>query len=260
MITVPLAKRLIVALDHPDVDGALDLVRRTRGVIGTYKVGLELFTAAGPGFLKLLRTMTDGALQKSSGAEVFLDLKLHDIPNTVAGAVRAAAHHEVSLLTVHASGGPAMLKAAQEALASQTTIPGQGHTKLLAVTALTHLTGNELSAVGFAGGPADVVSRLVKVARAVGLYGCVCSPQEAAAVRAEVGPDFAIVCPGIRSRDAGVSSIAKDDQVRTASAFDAIKDGADYVVVGRPIRTAADPAAAAIKILEEIEQGLGART
>lgn len=250
MVDVPLQRRLILALDAPDLEGALDLVRRTRGVVGTYKVGLELFTAVGPAIFKTLG---------KEDAEVFLDLKLHDIPNTVAGAVRAAARHEVSLLTVHASGGPAMLKAAQEALSTQTAIPGHGITKLLAVTALTHLTGKELSAVGFSGGPDEVVARLVKVAHAMGLYGCVCSPEEAALVRKQTGPDFAIVCPGIRSKDAGSGSLAKDDQVRTASAFEAVRDGADYVVVGRPIRSAPDPAAAAVKLLEEIQQGLEAR-
>lgn len=251
MIDIPLPRRLVLALDAPDLDGALDLVRRTRGVVGTYKVGLELFTAVGPAVFKTLA---------KEDAEIFLDLKLHDIPNTVAGAVRSAARHEVSLLTVHASGGPAMLKAAQEALATQTTIPGHGATKLLAVTALTHLTGKELSAVGFSGGPDEVVARLVKVAHAMGLYGCVCSPEEAKLVRAQTGPDFAIVCPGIRSRDAGASSMGKDDQARTATAFEAVRDGADYVVVGRPIRAAPDPAAAAVKLLEEIEQGLEARS
>jgi orotidine-5'-phosphate decarboxylase len=250
VLDIPLPRRLILALDAPDLDGALDLVRRTRGVVGTYKIGLELFTAVGPSIFK--------ALAKED-AEIFLDLKLHDIPNTVAGAVRAAARHEVSLLTVHASGGPAMLKAAQEALSTQTAIPNHHTTKLLAVTALTSMTGKELSAVGFSGGPDEVVSRLVKVAHAMGLYGCVCSPEEAALVRKNTGPDFAIVCPGIRSKDAGSASVSKDDQSRTASAFEAVRDGADYVVVGRPIRSAPDPAAAAVKLLEEIEAGLGAR-
>ncbi len=238
---IPIQQRLILALDTPDLESALDLVRRTRGVVGTYKVGLELYTAAGPAVLKALR---------KEEAEVFLDLKLHDIPNTVAGAVRAAARHEVGLLTVHASGGPAMLRAAQEALSGQTMVPGGHGTRLLAVTALTSLSGKDLAAVGFADGPDTVVARLAGLARDAGLYGIVCSPDEAAAVRAIVGPDMAIVCPGIRPKDDGT----RDDQARTATAAEAVRAGADRVVVGRPIRAAPDPAEAAARILEEIER------
>jgi orotidine-5'-phosphate decarboxylase len=241
-VQVPLQKRLILALDTPDVDSALDLVRRTKTVVGTYKVGLELFTAAGPHILRLL---------KKEDVDLFLDLKLHDIPNTVAGAVRAAAQHDVALLTVHASGGAAMLAAAQAALSGQTTIPGSSTTRLLAVTALTSLAGKDLAAVGFSGSPDDVVRRLARLAHEAGLYGLVCSPDEAALVRAELGDDVAIVCPGIRSQDA-----RSDDQSRTATAEEAMRNGADYVVVGRPIRSAPDPAAAAAKLLEEIERGL----
>ena len=247
MPDLPLSKRLALALDTPDLDSALDLVRRTRGAVGTYKVGLELYTAVGPQILKALRR---------EDVDVFLDLKLHDIPNTVTGAVHAAARHEVALLTVHASGGPAMLAAAQGALAGKTTVPGAGVTRLLAVTALTHLTGNELAAIGFSGGPDEVVVRLARLAKDAGLYGVVCSPEEAALVRKECGPDLAIVCPGIRSKDA---SPARDDQARTATAFEAVKDGADVVVVGRPIRSAPDPAEAAARLLDEIAQGLQAR-
>lgn len=247
MVDLPLAKRLALALDTPDLDSALDLVRRTRGAVGTYKVGLELFTAVGPAILT--------ALAKED-VDVFLDLKLHDIPNTVMGAVQAAARHEVALLTVHASGGPAMLKAAQSALAGKTMIPGAASTRLLAVTALTHLTGNELAAVGFHGGPDEVVVRLARLAADAGLFGVVCSPEEAALVRSACGPDLAIVCPGIRSKDAGP---ARDDQARTASAFEAVSSGADIVVVGRPIRSAPDPAEAAARLLDEIAQGLQAR-
>ena len=243
-----LAKRLVLALDTPDIDSALDLVRRTRGVVGTFKVGLELYTADGGAVLKAL---------KRDEVDVFLDLKLHDIPNTVAGAVRAAMRHEVTLLTVHASGGPAMLAAAQTALLGQTLVPGGSTTKLLAVTALTHLTGNELQAIGMQGGSDEVVLRLAKLAQRAKLYGIVCSPMEAALVK-QSAPGLAIVCPGIRPAFA-TGGVARDDQARTASAFEAIKAGADYVVVGRPIRSAPDPAEAAAKTLEEIEQGLQAR-
>ena len=247
-IDLPLHKRLALALDTPDLDSALDLVRRTRGAVGTYKVGLELYTAVGPAILKALR---------KEDVDVFLDLKLHDIPTTVSGAVHSAARHEVALLTVHASGGPTMLKAAHAALSGQTMVPGGSMTRLLAVTVLTHLTGNELAALGYSGGPDEVVVRLAKLAHAAGLFGVVCSPEEALLVRQACGPDFAIVCPGIRSKDAGPS---RDDQARTASAYEAVKNGADIVVVGRPIRSAPDPAEAAARLLDEIAQGLQARS
>jgi orotidine-5'-phosphate decarboxylase len=239
---IPLKSRLILALDVADADSALDLVRRTRDVVGTYKVGLELFCAAGPSILKQLR---------KEEVDVFLDLKLHDIPNTVAGAVRAVSSHGAALLTVHASGGPAMLAAAQSALAGQTVVPGGSMTRLLAVTALTNLSGKDLSDIGFAGSPDDVVLRLVGLAKQAGLFGCVCSPEEAARVRTAAGPGFAIVCPGIRGKDA-----PRDDQTRTATAAEAIRAGADYVVVGRPIRVAPDPARAAAEILDEIAGAL----
>lgn len=246
MPDVPLHRRLILALDTPDVESALDLVRRTRGAVGTFKVGLELFTAVGPQILKAL---------KKEDAEVFLDLKLHDIPNTVAGAVRAAAQHGVDMLTVHASGGPSMLQAAQSALSGATMIPGTEGTRLLGVTALTSLNAIEVAAIGYQGAPDAVVRRLATLASDAGLFGCVCSPEEAALVRASTRKDFAIVCPGIRPKGAG----ARDDQARTATAFDAVKAGADYVVVGRPIRSAADPAAAAAALVDEIAAGLQAR-
>ena len=139
MIDIPLDKRLVLALDTPDKESALDLVRRTRDVVGTYKVGLGLFTTAGPQVVERLRR---------DGAEVFLDLKMHDIPSTVEAGVRAAAKHGVSLLTVHALGGPQMLQAAMRALSEQTAIPGQAVTRVLGVSVLTHHTGNELRAMG----------------------------------------------------------------------------------------------------------------
>lgn len=249
MTDLSLHRRLILALDTPDVESALDLVRRTRGVVGTFKVGLELFTSTGPQILKEL---------KREDAGVFLDLKLHDIPNTVSGAVRAAAQHGVDLLTVHASGGPSMLAAAQSALSGATMLPGSAGTRLLAVTALTSLTSAELGAVGYLGAPDEVVERLAILASDAGLFGCVCSPEEASLVRACTRPDFAIVCPGIRPREGGGGG-ARDDQARTATAFDAVRAGADYVVVGRPIRSAPDPAQAAARLIDEIAAGLQAR-
>jgi orotidine-5'-phosphate decarboxylase len=242
MINIALQKRLILALDVQDAEAALDLVRRTRNVVGTYKVGLELFCAVGPSIVKQLR---------KEEVDVFLDLKLHDIPNTVAGAVRSAAKHEAALLTVHASGGLTMLQAAQQALSGQTMVPGASSTQILAVTALTNLTGKDLAQIGFEGGPDKVVERLVMLAKNAGVYGCVCSPEEASMVRQACGADFAIVTPGIRPKDA-----PPDDQKRTATAAEAIKAGADYVVVGRPIRTAPNPADAAARVLEEIADAL----
>lgn len=245
MIDIPLDKRLVLALDTPDKESALDLVRRTRDAVGTYKVGLELFTAAGPQLLEKLRR---------EGVDIFLDLKMHDIPSTVAAGVRAAAKHGVSLLTVHALGGPQMLQAAMRALSEQTAIPGQALTRVLGVSVLTHHTGNELRAMGLSDDPAELVMRLVRLCHDNGLDGCVCSPEEARLVREEAGEDFLIVCPGIRPEGAPLG-----DQARTATPFEAMRDGADYLVVGRPIRTAPDPAKVAAEILEEMQRGLEAR-
>lgn len=245
MAGIPLDKRLILALDTPEREAAVDLVRRTQKVVTTYKVGLELYTALGPSFVEWLRR---------SGAEVFLDLKLHDIPNTVAGAVRQAAKLGASLLTVHALGGRAMLEAALGALKEQTVLPGQSVTRLLAVTILTHHTGRDLEALGLEGEPEAAVQRLVALASEAGVDGCVCSPEEIAPVREMAGEDFLIVCPGIRPAGAPLG-----DQARTATPFEAMQAGADYLVVGRPIRTAPDPERAAAEILEEMQRGLEAR-
>lgn len=245
MIDIPLDKRLVLALDTPDRESALDLVRRTSEYVGTYKIGLGLFTAAGPQLLEKLRR---------DGADIFLDLKMHDIPSTVAAGVRAAAKHGVSLLTVHALGGPQMLQAAMSALSEQTAIPGQQLTRVLGVSVLTHHTGNELRAMGLGDDPAELVMRLVRLCHDSGLDGCVCSPEEAKAVREETGDGFLIVCPGIRPEGAPLG-----DQARTATPFEAMRDGADYIVVGRPIRTAPDPGKVAAEILEEMQRGLEAR-
>jgi orotidine-5'-phosphate decarboxylase len=245
MADIPLDRRLVLALDTPDRESALDLVRRTRQFIGTYKVGLGLYTAVGPSIIERLRR---------DGADVFLDLKMHDIPSTVGAAVRAAAKHGVSLLTVHSLGGPKMLEAAKGALSEQTAIPGQSLTRVLGVSILTHHTGNELRSLGLDEDPDEAVVRLTKMSHESGLDGCVCSPEEAAAVRAATDEDFVIVCPGIRPEGAPLG-----DQARTATPFDAMRDGADYLVVGRPIRTAPDPAKVAAEILEEMQRGLEER-
>lgn len=245
MIDIPLEKRLVLALDAPDRDSALDLYRRTRQVVGTFKVGLELFLAEGPAIVERIR---------KDGADVFLDLKLHDIPNTVKGAVRQVARLHASLFTLHALGGTAAIAAAREALAESTTLPGAQAPRILAVTILTHHSGNDLAELGLSGTPEDNVVRLCELAAKAGADGCVCSPDEAARVRQALGEGFLIVTPGVRPEGAPLG-----DQARTATPFEAVRDGADYIVVGRPIRTAPDPAKAAAAILDEVKRGLAER-
>ncbi len=224
--------RLIVALDFPEAGPALDLADRLTGRCGWFKVGLELYLAEGNAILHELR---------QRGFSVFLDLKLHDIPNTVARAVRSVAETGAELLTVHASGGPAMLAAAVEA-AAVTNGP-----KLLAVTVLTSMDRAQLAATGVADAPADQVLRLAEMAAASGISGFVASAEEVATLRRKL-PSAVLVIPGIRPAGAAIG-----DQKRTATPAAALAAGADYLVVGRPITQAADPAAAARAILEEMQ-------
>ena len=217
--------RLIVALDFPSSREALGLVERLDGVCKWFKVGFELYYATGNAFIDTLR---------SKGFEVFLDLKLHDIPNTVAGGVR-------SLLTVHAGGGRAMLEAAAEAARAP------GAPRLLAVTVLTSMDAEELAGVGVTASPAEQVMRLAKLARASGIDGMVCSAEEAGALRRELGDEVLLVTPGIRSAEDEVG-----DQRRVVTPAAAIAAGSSMLVVGRPITRAKDPAVAANRILEEI--------
>ncbi|BCX17589.1 MAG: orotidine 5'-phosphate decarboxylase [Geminicoccaceae bacterium] len=224
---------VVAAIDRPDLESALGLARRLAGAVGGLKLGLELFVAEGPAAVRALA---------STGLPIFLDLKLHDIPNTVAGAVRAAAGLGVALLTVHASGGRAMLEAAVEAARAFPTRP-----RLLAVTVLTSLDADDLAATGVAGGPLEQAVRLARLAREAGLDGMVCSPLEIAAIRAAVGPEPLLVVPGIRP--AGATS---GDQKRVMSPAAALAAGADLLVVGRPITAAPDPAAAARAITDEL--------
>ncbi|MCU1224054.1 MAG: orotidine 5-phosphate decarboxylase [Edaphobacter sp.] len=193
---------------------------------------MELYYAAGNSLVQELR---------NRGFNVFLDLKLHDIPNTVAGAVRSATQAGASLLTLHAGGGAAMMAAAAQ------TATAPGSPRLIAVTVLTSIDAHELAAVGVAGTPAQQVLRLAKLAQAAGIDGMVCSAQEVASLRAATGPDTLLVVPGIRSPGA-----ATEDQKRVATAGEAIAQGASMLVVGRPITRAEDPAAAAQAILNEI--------
>ena len=237
---MPAREKIIVALDVPSADAALQLAQKLRGHVGLFKVGLEVFTAEGPEFPRSL---------VASGDQVFLDLKFHDIPNTVRAAARQAGMLGVSLLTVHASGGRKMIEAAAEGVraAAQSTGATQA-TRVLAVTALTSLGGGELAEIGFHGTPEEVVVRLARLAQAAGADGVVASPREIAVIRQACGPNFLIVTPGIRPA-AGTS----DDQARTATPAGAIRAGADYLVIGRPITGAEDSAAAADAIAAEME-------
>ena len=230
-------QRLIVALDVPDARSAMRLVAELEGTCRWFKVGLELFVAAGPAILEPLI---------GRGLNVFLDLKLHDIPNTVAGAVRSAAGLGVRMLTVHAGGGPAMLAAAKAALDGMALPP-----ELLAVTVLTSMDAAQLKAVGVERTAAAHVEMLVKTGMEAGIRGFVCSPQEVAAVRALTGPDGVLVIPGIRPAGAAVG-----DQKRVAGPAEAIRLGASYLVVGRPITQAKNPAEAAQAILEEMAEAV----
>ncbi len=222
--------RLIAALDVPDAEAARALARRLSGHVGMLKVGSQLFTAAGPGLVREL---------VAHGERVFLDLKFHDIPNTVAGAVESAARLGVSLLDVHGLGGRAMIEAAARV---------RGEAGLLAITILTSHDQATLAEIGLAGTTADSVRRLARLAQAGGATGVVCSPQEVGLVREACGTGFLIVTPGIRPAGAALG-----DQARIATPGTALRAGADYLVVGRPVAAAADPAAAADAIVAEME-------
>ena len=213
--------------------GQIDLAESLAGTVGGLKIGKELFTAHGPDAVTRIR---------DAGHQVFLDLKFHDIPATVAGAVRAAAGLGCFVLTVHASGGPEMLRAAAEAAGAAKPPP-----LVVGVTVLTSLDDGDLAAVGQSGPVADLVSRLARLARSCGLGGVVCSPREIAALRAELGADFRLIVPGVRPEWAGA-----DDQKRVMTPAEAVAAGADYLVIGRPITRAADPAEAARRIADEI--------
>jgi orotidine-5'-phosphate decarboxylase len=233
-------ERILVALDVPTAREALALAGKLRGAVGGFKVGSELFTSAGPDVVRAL---------VGEGDHVFLDLKFHDIPNTVAGAVKSAASLGVWMLNVHASGGLPMLDAAHEAAEAVAAQSDGLRPLVIAVTALTSLDADTLASVGVAAAPKAHVLRLATLAQAAGLDGVVASPQEARELRQAMGPDFLIVTPGIRG---GAASSGADDQVRTATPAGAIAAGASYLVIGRPITGAADPRAAAEAIAREI--------
>jgi orotidine-5'-phosphate decarboxylase len=231
------AGRIIIALDVKSGREGLEMAGRLDAA-RIFKVGLELFTAEGPGFLENLRV---------SGKEIFLDLKLHDIPNTVAGAVRSGARHGVRMMTLHAAGGAAMMAAAAAAARETADHEGTVRPLLLGVTVLTSLKEDDLAEIGMNASVEDQVLRLAGLARAAGLDGVVCSPREIAAVRRESGPDFLIITPGIRPAGADVQ-----DQKRIMTPEEAVSLGSDYLVIGRPITAAPSPAEAFRKIAAAI--------
>lgn len=238
--------KLIFALDAASFEEALSWVDLLSGHVGMFKVGKELFTAAGPKIVDCI---------KLRGQRVFLDLKFHDIPNTVARAAESAVRLGVDMFNVHASGGSKMIRETVEAVRAAAAKNGQAEPIVLAVTVLTSLNDDDLREIGFAKSANAQVLHLAGLAKAAGASGVVASPQDIPALRACLGDDFILVTPGIRSAQDAV----KDDQKRTLSAQEAVKLGADYIVVGRPIRTAADPLAASLQIVREIYAGMAAR-
>jgi orotidine-5'-phosphate decarboxylase len=225
---------IIVALDYPELDMATGMLDRLDPDMTRVKVGKEMFTRFGP-------AMVEACMQR--GFEVFLDLKFHDIPNTVAGACRSAADMGVWMMNVHASGGRRMMEAAAGAIKASGS-----SAKLIAVTILTSLSQEEIAEIGYSGTPEDNVSRLARLAKESGLDGIVCSPREAERIRGELGPDFELVTPGVRPAGSDTG-----DQRRVMTPRDALDAGATYLVIGRPITGAPDPQ----KALEEILASIG---
>lgn len=232
--------KLIVALDVDSATKALDLVNSLRGIVGMFKIGSQLFTAAGP---ELVRQII------KSGEQVFLDLKFHDIPNTVAAAGVEAARLGVSIFNVHAAGGAEMMRRTADAVFECVINEGLARPKVIAVTVLTSANQTTLNEIGFTAGPHEMVRRFALLAESSGMDGVVASPNEVGLIRkAAKNPGFIVVTPGVRPAGA-----ASGDQKRVTTPREAINAGADYLVVGRPILSAPDPAAAARLIVEEMQ-------
>ena len=223
--------KIIIALDVPDTDGALRLLDSLGEPPVLCKIGLELFTAEGPAVVRAVTSL---------GCRIFLDLKFHDIPNTVAHAVKSAAGLGVAMTTLHASGGPAMLEAAAKGAEGSDLL-------LLAVTVLTSMDSDQLSSTGIGAEPKDQVLRLAGLASKAGIGGIVCSPLEVSAIRASLGNDLSIVTPGVRPIWA-----AAGDQKRVMTPAEAIASGSDWLVIGRPITAAENPKDAYAKVVEEL--------
>ena len=233
---------LIVALDFDSLSTSLKFAEQVVDLVGMFKIGNQLFTTAGPEAVRQIAKL---------GANIFLDLKFHDIPNTVAGAVLAAsALPGVQLMNVHALGGTAMLHAAAQAVSAGVPM-GADRPRLLAVTLLTSMDAKTVREVGLGGPPNSRVLKLAKLSQKAGVDGVVASVQEAKAIRKACGRDFLIVTPGVRPKGSA-AELKKDDQARTATPREAIRAGADFIVVGRPILAAADPRTAAQEIVDEI--------
>lgn len=234
---------LIVALDFDSLSSAAKFAKQISDLVGMFKIGNQLFTAAGPAAVKEIAALGPG---------IFLDLKFHDIPNTVAGAVlSSAALAGVQLVNVHALGGRAMLEAAVQAISAGVPM-GADRPRLLAVTLLTSMDHKTMKELGIGGTPKASVVKLAQLAKKSGVDGVVASVQEAKEIRKACGREFLIVTPGVRPKEKNGAAAKRDDQARTATPTEAIKAGADYIVVGRPILAAEDPRAAAQMIVDEI--------
>jgi orotidine-5'-phosphate decarboxylase len=229
---------IIVALDVPTPEQAIALAEQVAPAVGAFKIGSELFTAAGPGIVKRIRSI---------GAAVFLDLKFHDIPNTVAKAVASAVRLDVQMVTIHASGGFAMMQAAEESAQKTAAQAGRNAPLVLGVTVLTSMESNDLADVGITTGVGHQVERLAQLAARAGLRGLVCSPLEVAGLRLSLPDQMQFVTPGIRAAEDAAS-----DQKRTLNAREAMNAGAAWLVIGRPIYAAPDPRSAAEKILASL--------
>jgi orotidine-5'-phosphate decarboxylase len=229
---------IIVALDVPAVEQAIALARDVAPAVGAFKIGSELFTAGGPDIVKRIR---------GTGASIFLDLKFHDIPNTVAKAVASAVRLDVQMLTIHTSGGLAMMQAAEESAQKTAAQAGRNAPLVLGVTVLTSMESDELAEIGIAGNVGHQVERLAQLAARAGLRGLVCSPLEVAGLRQSLPDRMQFVTPGIRTSDDAAS-----DQKRTLSARQAIEAGSNWLVIGRPIYAAPNPRLAAEKILASL--------